>query len=64
MENCVKFKKIDNFKEWLHKTEIWQCLTDLDKKKQGPAIYFSLKKKIMKTSPDIQVKDLNSNDEK
>ena len=31
----------DNF-EWLHKTEIWQCLTDLDKKRQGPTIYLSL----------------------
>ena len=25
-------KNIDDFEEWLHETEIWQCLTDLDKK--------------------------------
>ena len=37
---------IDEFEEWLHETEIWQCLTDLDKDKQGPAIYLSLDEKI------------------
>ena len=43
-------------------TEIWQCLTGLDKKKQGPAICLSLNDKIRKTCSDIQVKDLNSDD--
>ena len=37
---------LDEFEEWLHETEIWQCLTDLDKDKQGPAIYLSLDQKI------------------
>ena len=55
-------KSIDDFEEWLHETEIWQCLTDLDKKKQGPAIYLSLDDKIRKMCSDIQVKDLNSDD--
>ena len=32
---------IDEFEELLHETEIWQCLTDLDKDKQGPAVYVS-----------------------
>ena len=40
---------IDEFEEWLHETEIWQCFTDLDKDKQGPTIYLSLDKKIRKT---------------
>lgn len=26
-------KTMDDFKEWLYETEIWKCLTDLDKKK-------------------------------
>ena len=56
-------KNIDNFEEWLHKTEIWQCLADLDKKKQGTAIYLWLDDKIRKMCLSIQVKDLNSNDE-
>ena len=51
---------IDEFEEWLHETEIWQCLTDLDKDKQGPAIYLSLDEKIRKICSDIKVKDLNS----
>ena len=33
-------KNIDDFEEWLHETEIWQYLTDLDKKKQGPGFFF------------------------
>ena len=37
---------IDEFEEWLDETEIWQCLTDMDKDKQGPAIYLSLDEKI------------------
>ena len=41
-------KNIDDFEEWLHETEIWQCLTDLDKKKQRPVIYFSLDAKTKK----------------
>ena len=42
--------------------EIWQCVTDLDKKKQGHAIYLSLDDKIRKANSNIQVKDLNSDD--
>ena len=55
-------KNIDDFEEWLHETEIWQYLTDLDKKKQGPGFFFSLDNKIRKTCSYIQVKDLNSDD--
>ena len=55
-----KLSSIDDFEDWLHETEIWQCLTDLDKKKQGPAIYLSLDENI--TVVVIQVKDLNSDD--
>ena len=37
---------LDEFEEWLHETKIWQCLTDLDKDKQGPSVYLSLDQKI------------------
>ena len=53
--NCI-----EEFDDWMHETEIWQCLTDLEVKKQGPAIYLSLDEKIRKTCSDIKVKDLNS----
>ena len=29
---------IKEFKDRLHETKIWHCLTDLEKEKQGPAI--------------------------
>ena len=53
---------IDEFEEWLHETEIWQCLIDLDNDKQGPTIYPSLDEKIRKTCSDIKVKNLNIKD--
>ena len=58
------FKKIDGCEKWAHETEIWQwqCLTGVNKKKQGPAIYLSLDDKIRKTCSNIQVKDLNIDD--
>ena len=53
-------KNID-FEEWLHVTEIWQFLTELDKKNQGPLIYLSSDDKNKRICSDIQVKDFNSN---
>ena len=32
--NCI-----EGFVGWLYGTEVWQCFTDLQKDKQGPAIY-------------------------
>ena len=55
-----KLSAIDEFEEWFHETEIWQCLTDLNKKKQGPAIYLSHDENIRKACCDINVKDLSS----
>ena len=55
-------QSIEEFEDWLHETEIWQCSTDLEKDKQGPVIYLSLDEKIRKTCSDIKVKDLNSDD--
>ena len=37
-------------------------MTDLEKEKQGQAIYLSLNEKIRKMCSDIKVKDLNSED--
>ena len=55
-------RSIEEFEDWFHETKNWQCLTDLEKDKQSPAIYPSLDEKIKKTFSDIKVKDLNSDD--
>ena len=57
-----KLSSIDDFEDCLHDTDIWQCLTDLDKEKQGPAIYLSLDENIRKTCCNIKLKDLNIDD--
>ena len=57
-----KLSYINDFEDWVHETEIWQCLTNLDQKKQGPGIYLSTDVNIWKTFCDIKVKDLNSDD--
>lgn len=57
----LRLSSNDNF-EWLHKTEIWQCLTDLDKKRQGPTIYLSLNHNERKTCSDTKVKDFDRAD--
>ena len=49
-----KLSSVDDFEYWLHETEIWHCLIDLAKKKQGPAIYLSLDENIRKTCCDIK----------
>ena len=37
---------VDNIDSWLHDLQIWKCVTDLEKKQQGPIIYLSLPDKI------------------
>ena len=39
-----KLSSIDDFEDWLHETEIWQCLTDLDKKSKDQQSIFPLMK--------------------
>ena len=58
-----RLSSTDDFEEWLYETEIKQCLTDLDMKKQGPIIYLSLEDNKRKTCSDIKVKDLNSDND-
>lgn len=49
-------QEIDN---WLREIEIWQCVTELEKKKQGPAIYLSLSENIRHSCSDISVTTLS-----
>ena len=41
--------QIEEIEEWLRELAIWQCVTDLEPKKQGPAVYLSLPDKIHKS---------------
>ena len=53
--------KIDEIEDWLRELEIWQCVTDIEEKKQGLVVYISLPDKIRKSCGDIKVSDLNKN---
>ena len=46
----------------LREIKIWQCVTELEKKKQGPTIYLALEGKVRKACEDIDVKALNADD--
>ena len=54
--------EIEEIEEWLQELEIWQCVMDLEKKKQGPVVYLSLTDKIRKSCNDISVRDLIKDD--
>ena len=56
------FQSGDEFDHWLREIELWQCITDLDIKKQGPAIYLSLEGQARQHCADIDIKQLNSTD--
>ena len=51
--------KIDKIEDWLCEIETWQCVTDIEEKKQGPVVYLSLPDKIQKNCNNISVTDLN-----
>ena len=55
-------QEIEEIEEWLGELEIWQCVTDLEKRKQGPVVYLSLTDKIRESCYDISVRDLNKDD--
>ena len=51
--------KIDEIEDWLREIEIWQCVADIEEKKQGPVVYLCLPDKIRKSCNDISASDLN-----
>ena len=51
-----------NYQEWLRDVEIWQCVTNLPEKKQGPALYRALQGHAKATCSSIAVKDLCEKD--
>ena len=52
--------KVEDINDWIRELEIWQCVTDLESTKQGPAIYLSLSQKIRQECADISVNELNA----
>ena len=53
-------KSEEDFEDWECENKIWQCVTDLEKKKQVPAIYLSLKGQARQCCDDIKVETLHS----
>ena len=49
----------DDFDTWLREVQIWQAVTDLEAKKQGPAIYLTLEGKARKCCSVISVAELS-----
>ena len=52
----------DNIDSWLLELQIWKCVTDLEKKQQGPVIDLSLPDKIRNSCGDVTVPELNKDD--
>ena len=48
-------EKLDDIEDWLRELQIWQCVTGIEKKKQGPIVYVSPPDKIHKSCSDIKV---------
>ena len=53
-------KSGEDFENWEREIKIWQCVTDLEKKKQAPAIYLSLEGQARQCCADIKVETLHS----
>ena len=54
--------EIEEIEEWLRELEILQCVMDLEKKKQGPVVYWSFTDKIRKSCSDTSGRDLHKDD--
>ena len=50
----------DDFDNWCREVKIWHSVTNLDKGKQGPALYLSLEGKARKACADLNIDILNS----
>ena len=57
--NLPVLDQIEDIEDWLRELAIWQCVTDLEPKMQGPVVFLSLPDKIRKSCNDASVQDLN-----
>ena len=51
-----------DFNSWLYEIELWKCVTDFDKKKQGPMTYLSLEGEVRRLCSAIKIEELNAED--
>ena len=52
----------EDYLNWKQDLDIWQLYTDLDKKKQGPAVYLCLSGKAKKCARSLTMEELGAND--
>ena len=51
-------KNSADFEEWMRDVKIWQHVTDLDRKKQGPVLYRSLEGQAKKACSNLAIEEL------
>ena len=56
----ASLEDVENIDIWLRKTELWKCVTELDDKQPGPAIYLLLPCIVGQACIGISVSSLNS----
>ena len=53
-------KSEQDFENWEHEIKIWQCVMDLENKKQAPEIYLSFEGQARQCCDDIKAETLRS----
>ena len=61
-KNPPKFETTSTYETWKNEVEIWQLVTELDKKKQALALTLSLSGKAREAALNIKAEDLNKDD--
>ena len=51
--NPTVLTNVDSIDTWLHDLQIWKCVTDLEKKQQGPVIYLLLPDKVRNSCTNV-----------
>ena len=59
---CARLTHSNDYKKNICEIEIWQCVTELEKKKAGPVIYLLWEGKARKACERIDVKALKADD--
>ena len=52
----------EDFEEWKRDIQIWNAVTEVDKKKQGPILYRSLEGQAKKACSSIKVEEICAED--
>lgn len=57
-----QFSEDGDFDAWVHDLELWEVVTELPKKKQGPVVYLSLNSKVRQACSALTKEELNEED--